>query len=105
MKLFVGGFIGLLLSVHVGAEPLLEGRVRLSSGQPAPSTIIPYQLPTTSLNEGFKAPLRSCLQTPAELLREAVKRLGYTAFFAGDVHYSPLLPLITGVIQNGAFGS
>ena len=35
MKLFIGGFIGLLLSVHVGAEPLLEGRVRLSSGQPA----------------------------------------------------------------------
>ena len=28
-------FIGLVLSVHVGAEPQLEGRVRLSSGQPA----------------------------------------------------------------------
>ena len=35
MKLFIGSVIGLLLSVHVGAEPLLEGRVRLSSGQPA----------------------------------------------------------------------
>ena len=35
MKSLIGGFIGLLLSVHVGAEPLLEGRVRLSSGQPA----------------------------------------------------------------------
>ena len=35
MKLLSGGLIGLLLSVHVGAEPLLEGRVRLSSGQPA----------------------------------------------------------------------
>ena len=35
MKLFIGGFIGLVLSVHVGAEPLLQGRVRLSSGQPA----------------------------------------------------------------------
>ena len=35
MKLFIGGVIGLVLSVHVGAEPLLEGRVRLSSGQPA----------------------------------------------------------------------
>ena len=35
MKLFFGSLIGLLLSVHVGAEPLLEGRVRLSSGQPA----------------------------------------------------------------------
>ena len=37
MKSFIGGFIGLLLSVSVsvGAEPLLEGRVRLSSGQPA----------------------------------------------------------------------
>ena len=35
MKSFIGCFIGLLLSVHVGAEPLLEGWVRLSSGQPA----------------------------------------------------------------------
>ena len=35
MKLFFGSLIGLVLSVHVGAEPLLEGRVRLSSGQPA----------------------------------------------------------------------
>lgn len=35
MKLFIGSIIGLVLSVHVGAEPLLEGRVRLSSGQPA----------------------------------------------------------------------
>ena len=35
MKFLIGGFIGLVLSVHVGAEPLLEGRVRLSSGQPA----------------------------------------------------------------------
>ena len=35
MKSLIGGLIGLMLSVHVGAEPLLEGRVRLSSGQPA----------------------------------------------------------------------
>ena len=35
MKSFVGGLIALMLSVSVGAEPLLEGRVRLSSGQPA----------------------------------------------------------------------
>ena len=35
MKLFIGSLIGLVLSFHVGAEPLLEGRVRLSSGQPA----------------------------------------------------------------------
>ena len=35
MKLFIGSVIGLVLSIHVGAEPLLEGRVRLSSGQPA----------------------------------------------------------------------
>ena len=35
MKLFFGSLIGLVLSIHVGAEPLLEGRVRLSSGQPA----------------------------------------------------------------------
>ena len=35
MKLFLGCFIGLVLSVSVGAESLLEGRVRLSSGQPA----------------------------------------------------------------------
>ena len=35
MKLFIGSFIGLVLSVSVGAESLLEGRVRLSSGQPA----------------------------------------------------------------------
>ena len=35
MKLFIGGLIGLMLSVSVDAEPLLKGRVRLSSGQPA----------------------------------------------------------------------
>ena len=35
MKSLIVGFIGLVLSVSVGAEPLLEGRVRLSSGQPA----------------------------------------------------------------------
>ena len=35
MKSLIGIFIGLVLSVSVGAEPLLEGRVRLSSGQPA----------------------------------------------------------------------
>ena len=35
MKSLIGCFIGLVLSVSVGAEPLLEGRVRLSSGQPA----------------------------------------------------------------------
>ena len=35
MKSLIGSLIGLVLSVHVGAEPLLEGRVRLASGQPA----------------------------------------------------------------------
>ena len=35
MKFLIGGFIGLVLSVHIGAKPLFEGRVRLSSGQPA----------------------------------------------------------------------
>ena len=35
MKLFIGGLIALMLSVSVDAEPLLKGRVRLSSGQPA----------------------------------------------------------------------
>ena len=35
MKSLIVSFIGLVLSVSVGAEPLLEGRVRLSSGQPA----------------------------------------------------------------------
>ena len=35
MKLFIGCFIGLVMSASVGAESLLEGRVRLSSGQPA----------------------------------------------------------------------
>ena len=35
MKSLIVGLIGLVLSVSVGAEPLLEGRVRLSSGQPA----------------------------------------------------------------------
>ena len=35
MKLLIVSFIGLVLSVSVGAEPLLEGRVSLSSGQPA----------------------------------------------------------------------
>ena len=27
MKLFIGSIIGLVLSVHVGAEPTLEGRM------------------------------------------------------------------------------
>ena len=35
MKSLIGSFIGLVLSISVGAEPLLEGRVSLSSGQPA----------------------------------------------------------------------
>ena len=35
MKSLIGSLIGLMLNVHVGAEPLLEGQVRLSSGQPA----------------------------------------------------------------------
>ena len=35
MKYLISSFIGLVLSVSVGAESLLEGRVRLSSGQPA----------------------------------------------------------------------
>ena len=35
MKSLIGSLIGLVLSVSVSAEPLLEGRVRLSSGQPA----------------------------------------------------------------------
>ena len=34
MKSLIGSFIGLVLSISVGAEPLLEGQVRLSSGQP-----------------------------------------------------------------------
>ena len=34
MKSCIGIFIGLLLSVSVSAESLLEGRVRLESGQP-----------------------------------------------------------------------
>ncbi len=35
MKSLIGSLIGLMLNVSVGAEPLLEGQVRLSSGQPA----------------------------------------------------------------------
>ena len=35
MKSFIGSLIGLIMGVSAGAEPLLEGRVRLSSGQPA----------------------------------------------------------------------
>ena len=34
MKSLIGSLIGLVLSVSVGAESLLEGRVRLESGQP-----------------------------------------------------------------------
>ena len=34
MKSCIGLFIGLLLSVSVSAESLLEGRVRLASGEP-----------------------------------------------------------------------
>ncbi len=35
MQFLMSLFVGLLLSISVGAEPLLEGRVRLESGQPA----------------------------------------------------------------------
>ena len=35
MRSLIGSFIGLVLSVSVGAESFLEGRVSLSSGQPA----------------------------------------------------------------------
>ncbi len=35
MKSLIGSIIGLVLSVHVGAQPLLEGQVRRASGQPA----------------------------------------------------------------------
>ena len=35
MNYLISSFIGLVLSVSVGAESLLEGRVQLSSGQPA----------------------------------------------------------------------
>ena len=35
MKSLIGSFIGLIMGVSVGAGSLLEGRVRLSSGQPA----------------------------------------------------------------------
>ena len=35
MKSLIGSFIGLMLSVSGGADPLLEGQVRQSSGQPA----------------------------------------------------------------------
>ena len=35
MQFFMSLFLGLLVSVSVSAESLLEGRVRLSSGQPA----------------------------------------------------------------------
>ena len=34
MKSLISSLIGLVLSVSVGAEPLLEGRVRLASGEP-----------------------------------------------------------------------
>ena len=34
MKAVIGSFIGLVLCVSIGAEPLLEGRVRLESGEP-----------------------------------------------------------------------
>ena len=34
MKAAIGWFVGLVLSVSVSAEPLLEGRVRLDSGEP-----------------------------------------------------------------------
>ena len=49
MKSCSGIFIGLLLSVSVSAESLLEGRVRLASGQPvadAQVRIFDYDQPT-----------------------------------------------------------
>ena len=35
MKSVIACFIGLLLSIEAGAEPVVEGRVRLASGEPA----------------------------------------------------------------------
>ena len=34
MKSLIRSLIGLVLSVSVGADPLIEGRVRLDSGEP-----------------------------------------------------------------------
>ena len=34
MSSFIACLVGLVFSIRVGAEPLVEGRVRLSSGQP-----------------------------------------------------------------------
>ena len=34
MRTVIGCFIGLMMSVSIGAESLLEGRVRLESGEP-----------------------------------------------------------------------
>ena len=48
------------------------------------------------INRAFqqsKTLLRSCLKTPAGLLREAVKRLGYTVFFEGE---TPSIPATWG---------
>ena len=51
MKSCTGIFIGLLLSVSVGAKPLLEGRVRLASGEPvAPAQIAVFDM--TDLRQG-----------------------------------------------------
>ena len=54
MKSCTGIFIGLLLSVSVGAKPLLEGRVRLASGEPvAPAQIAVFDM--TDLRQGVIA--------------------------------------------------
>ena len=76
MKCLIGSLIGLVLSVNVGAESLLKGRVRLSSGQPAAGVQVRlfdltdlrrFVGTTTDARGHFALPLRAAVEGLVEV--------------------------------------
>ena len=76
MKSLIGSFIGLVLSVSIGAESLLEGQVSLSSGQPAAGVQVRlfdltdlrrFVGTTTDARGHFALPLRAAVEGLVEV--------------------------------------
>ena len=93
MKLLIGSFIGLVLIISVGAEPLLEGRVSLSSGQPVAGVQVrlfdwtdlrQFVSTTTDENGHFALPLRAFSTASGTALP--------TAFALGQNYPNPFNP-------------
>ena len=91
MKSYISLFIGLLLSISVGAESLLEGRVRLESGSPAVGvqvrlfdlTNLPQSVGTTTDETGHFT-----LSLPAAATRSALPQ----GFALGQNYPNPFNP-------------